>query len=106
MRSVAHRLAALVALVAVLACSNLGTCWLRLTAARGHECCEQDSTMKAAPQPCGSTATAVPLVEVQAPTEWVAAVPVPPVSAALERPGPAAFARTFRVLAPPLILRI
>jgi hypothetical protein len=103
---VARRLPAVVALVAVLACSNVGTCWLRLTATIGHDCCEQDTTLQAAPRPCGSTATTVPLLELQAPMAWVSALPTVPPSVGADRPSPAAFAPAFRVLVPPLILRI
>jgi hypothetical protein len=102
----AHRLAALVALGAVLACSSAGTCWLRLAAASGHDCCTQDSKMEAAPRPCGSTLASVPSIEVPAPAVWVAAVPALSPSVEAERPSAAAFAPAFRVLAPPRILRI
>jgi len=105
MRSVAYRFAAVVALGTLLVCSNVGTCWLRLAASSGHDCCEQDSTMKAAPKPCGSTATSVPLTELPAPLAWVSAVPALPLSATAPS-SLAAFAPAFPVLAPPLILRI
>jgi hypothetical protein len=106
MPSVARCLAAVATLVAVLACSNVGTCWLRLAASNPHDCCEQDTTMKASPRPCGSTAAYVPSMELQAPPIWVSAVPALPPSVADERPGAGSFAPAYRVLDPPLILRI
>ena len=106
MRCVAHRFAALVALVAVLACSSVGTCWLRLATTSGHDCCKQDSKMEAAQRPCGSTAASVPSIEVPAPAVWVAAVPALSPSVGAERPSAAAFPPAFRVLPPPQILRI
>lgn len=106
MRCVAYRFAALVALVAVLACSSVGTCWLRLATTSGHDCCKQDSKMEAAARPCGSTAASVPLVELQAPAVWVSAVPALSPSVAAQRPSAVAFAPAFPVFAPPQILRI
>jgi hypothetical protein len=103
---VAHRFAALVALVAVLACSSVGTCWLRLAATTGHDCCEQGSRMEAAARPCGSTVASVPLIEVLAPAVWVSAVPALSPSVAAPRASAVAFAPAFPVFAPPQILRI
>jgi hypothetical protein len=105
MRSVMRHVAAAVALVALLACSSVGTCWLRLTATSAHDCCEQDTAMKAPPRPCGSTAASVAPVEL-APPVLASAVPVDPPHVVVERSTAAAFAPGYRVLVPPLILRI
>lgn len=57
-----RRLAALYALGALLACSSMGTCWLRLSAPAGHHCCEKGVNVKPA-RPCASeVASTAPVV--------------------------------------------
>jgi hypothetical protein len=100
-----RRLAATLSIVALLACSSMGTCWAMLAAAgSGHDCCESGASLAAPAKACASTLATVSPVDVAAPAE----APV-----ALLELGPAAytapvhaFAPAFPVLAPPLILRI
>ena len=103
MRPVARRLVGVVALVAVLACSSIGTCWLKL-AKGGHDCCEQEASMAAPVRACGTTATSVASVEV-APLALSVSVPVPPPSATILKV-PDGIPAAFPVTDPPLILRI
>lgn len=105
MRSVLRHAAAAVALVALLACSSVGTCWFRLAESSGHDCCEQGATLEAPPRPCGSTAASVASVQL-APPVLASAVPVDPPSVMAERPSASAFPAGYRVVTPPLVLRI
>src|SRR5262245_19791792 len=101
------RSAAIVAFVAVVACSGVGTCWRLFVAAASHDCCE-GSRESAAARPCaGAAAVAKPT-----------AVPGPALAAALHAPlaftppgslQPAALmvaVAPVRARAIPLVLRI
>ena len=100
-----RRLAASISLVALLACSSMGTCWAMLaTAGSGHECCESGASLAAPAQACASTLATVAPVDVAAPAE----TPLAPIelAPAAHLASASAFAPAFPVLAPPLILRI
>lgn len=101
-----NRLAAAVAVTALLACSSLGLCWRQLGGER-HECCAGGETMSAPVNPCGSPVATVSPVKLPTP-QAATALPVlsetPP--AATLPPSPRAFSPSFRVMPPPLVLRI
>ena len=99
----ARRLDGAVALIALIACSSMGTCWLKL-AKGGHDCCEQESALAVPVKPCGATAASVASVEV--------APPAPSVSVPVQAPSATILTvsegvpTTFRPTAPHLVLRI
>ena len=103
---VMRRLAATIALVALLACSSAGTCWAQLAGANaGHECCPKSGdTMTVPAKSCASTIAAVGQVDVVPPSASQL-MPDPP-AATLSAVPISAFAPAFPVVAPPLILRI
>jgi len=91
---VLFRIAACVALTAILACSGLGLCWRQFGSGEAHDCCAADETQIATPaKPCAASATAVTVVKIA------------PALSATSRIGPAEafeFASAFRPFAPPL----
>jgi ACR3 family arsenite efflux pump ArsB len=100
---IARRLAGAIALVALVACSSMGTCWLRLATA-DHDCCEQGAAMAAPVNPCGATAASVASVEVAPPALSVSMRVQAPSATILSIPQSVPI--TFPVTGPPLVLRI
>ena len=101
-----RRLAATVALSGLLACSGLGMCWTRVVpVAQGHDCCagSGDGISRAA-QPCSGDASYVKAESV--PPSAPTSAPVAVVPTSTDIVWPAAFAPSFPVKAPPLVLRI
>jgi hypothetical protein len=102
---VVARMAAVMTLGAVLACSSLGTCWLYF-AGDNHGCCAQDSALKAPPRPCGSAATGVASLEVGPPPPATLPAPVGTTSLLSGGGADSPFALPSPMRSPPLILRI
>lgn len=101
--TVVARIAAVMTLGAVLACSSLGTCWLYF-AGSPHGCCARDSVLKAPPKPCASAATGVTSLEVGPPATLPAVADLPsPSRRAWADP---ALALPFPMRSPPAVLRI
>jgi hypothetical protein len=98
-----RRLAAAYALGALLACSSVGTCWLRLSSPAAHHCCEKGVNVKPA-KPCAAEVTSVVPVVLEAPAASPALLAAPPVSPAVLPE--AAFRPVLPVRDPPLVLRI
>lgn len=101
-----RRLAALLALSGLLACSGLGMCWTRvLPTAHPHDCCAGDGQRISRPaQPCAGEASFVKatVLPPAAPADGPVAI-LPASQAAVAT---AAFAPSFPVKNPPLVLRI
>jgi hypothetical protein len=100
---IARRLVGAVALAVLVACSSMGTCWLKLARA-GHDCCEQGAAMAAPVNPCGTTAASVAPVDVAPPALSVSVRVQTPSATLLAVPEGAP--TTFRPTGPPLVLRI
>jgi hypothetical protein len=104
---VMRRLAASVALLALLVCSSAGTCWVQIAGtSAGHDCCPEGSgdTMAGSAQACASTIAPVVPVDLAPPSAaatTLLASPASPLAIPIE-----AFAPGFPILRPPLILRI
>ena len=100
------RLATAATLVAVLACSSLGTCWLHFVG-NGHSCCPQAAaTLAASSKPCASAAVPVSSAVVAPPLAApVYDLPAPQALFSGQRTD-SAFAPALPVRSPPLILRI
>ena len=101
-----RRLAATAALSGLLACSGLGMCWTRvMPAAIAHDCCSGGADrISRAPQPCAGEASYVKAESV--PPSAPTAMPVALLATSTHCVRPAAFAPSFRVKDPPLVLRI
>jgi hypothetical protein len=105
MRFWAKATGATITLLSVLACSGLGFCWEQFASRPGHGCCEEEKDAgDAGKRPCASPAADV-----------FAAKLAPPIVDAVNVASPAvlqappcfmAFASSFPVKAPPLVLRI
>jgi hypothetical protein len=102
---VANRVVAAFALTAVLACLALGVCW-RLFARDKHGCCARTSAMGAPEYPCPSAATQVSAVKVAPSPSVTLPVPADPLPFASRLQADSAFAPSFPVKSPPLVLRI
>ena len=105
MRSaIAYRVAAGLALIAILACSGLGLCWQQFGKG-GHDCCSADEAQLSTPaKACAAPAATVLTVKVT-PPPLVSALP------AIAPMGHAAVCfrashPAFAVKDPPLVLRI
>jgi hypothetical protein len=101
-----RRLAAAAALSGLLACSGLGMCWTRvLPVATAHDCCtSRGDRISRAPQPCTGEASYVKAESV--PPSAPTAMPVALLTTSTHSVRPAAFAPSFPVKDPPLVLRI
>jgi hypothetical protein len=105
MRAAVRRTAAGLALLTLLACSSLGTCWVRLAASTRHHCCAQGPAVQAQAKPCGSTAVSTPTVALAAPSD--ASQPLPHLDVRTNlAPRAGTFGPADHVLDPPLVLRI
>jgi len=105
MRSVANRVAAAVALTAVFACSALGVCWKQFVADK-HGCCARESAMAAPEYPCPSAATQVTVAKLAPTPETTVPAPADSLPLAPSVAHDSAFAPSFPVKSPPLVLRI
>ena len=101
-----RRLAAAAALSGLLACSGLGMCWTRvLPAAGAHDCCARGGDrISRAPQPCAGEVSYVKAESV--PPSAPTSMPVALRATSTHAVWPAAFAPSFPVKDPPLVLRI
>jgi hypothetical protein len=101
-----RRFAASVALLGLLACSGFGMCWTRVVPlVHHHDCCTSAGDRISRPaQPCAGEASFVKatFVPPSAPADAPVAVVATPAVATTA----AAFAPSFRVKDPPLVLRI
>jgi hypothetical protein len=101
-----NRLAAAVAMTAILACSGMGLCW-RLVQPNAHDCCSGAShaAISVPATPCTSAATAVDAVKLVppqvAPALFVSTMPRPFALAFPPRAGASPL-----LVKPPLVLRI
>lgn len=101
---VASRVLSGLTIVAGLACSSLGTCWLYFVPA-AHGCCEE-ATMQSHQQPCGSGVTYVTGPTLTPPTIAPLSIYHAPVSLNLCLAGRDAFRGPRVDRPPPLVLRI
>jgi hypothetical protein len=91
----------------LLACSGLGMCWTRVVPiAHAHHCCASSGDrLSKAPQPCAGEASYVKAESV--PASAPASAPAAIVATSTDAAWPAAaFAPSFPVKAPPLVLRV
>ena len=101
-----HRVAALFALTAILACSGLGVCW-RQAVSNGHDCCRSsDAALSAPAAPCASSAESVTVAKVVSPLYGAPRVFADRFGAPAHSTPAAAFASSYGVIPPPLVLRI
>jgi hypothetical protein len=90
---VLFRIAASVALTAILACSGLGLCWRQFGSAGAHDCCAADETQFATPaKPCAAPGAAVTVVKV---------APALPATGRIGTPEGVESASASRAFAPP-----
>jgi hypothetical protein len=88
------RIAACVALTAILACSGLGLCWQRFGSGGAHDCCAADETQIATPaKPCAASGEVVTVVKI---------APALPVTSRIGTAEAVEFASASRAFAPPL----
>lgn len=88
------RIAACVALTAILACSGLGLCWRQFGSAAAHDCCAADETQIATPaKPCAAPGAVVTVVKI---------APALPAMGRIGAPEGVEFASASRAFAPPL----
>jgi hypothetical protein len=101
-----RRLAASLALSGLLACAGLGMCWTRVVPlAHHHDCCTSAGDQISRPaQPCAGEASFVKVTSV--PPSAPADAPVAVLGAPASLAPTAAFAPSFPVKDPPLVLRI
>ncbi len=66
MRTVSDRVAASLALTALLACSGMGLCW-RFAERGGHECCAETDTVGAPSKTCDSPAVGAEIAKLTPP---------------------------------------
>jgi hypothetical protein len=101
-----RRLAAALALSGLLACSGLGMCWTRVVPlAHHHDCCTSDGERISRPaQPCAGEASFVKAASLPPTAPADGPVAILPAAHAVFATG--AFAPSFPVKDPPLVLRI
>ena len=106
MGSLAKRVAASVALTALLACSGLGLCWMQLVPRKQHHCCAPDPTSLTPAKPCSGAVALVALPTLAPPSALASPLLAQPIVAVqMRRPDPLA-AAALPQRSPPLVLRI